>query len=147
MSIETLMNILIVEDNEPDQLLLQEAFKIASSGNAHIDFVEDGQKVMDFLSKRNEFKDLPTPDLILLDLNIPKKDGRSLLAEIKAEENLRHIPILILTSSRSDNDVRACYRLGANGYILKPSRFPELLALVKAIHDFWLTKVIYPVPA
>jgi DNA-binding response OmpR family regulator len=98
----------------------------------------------DFLFKRNDYKDAPRPDLIILDLNLPKKDGREVLAEIKADEDLKRIPVVILTISKAEEDILKTYNLHANCYITKPLDFDKFIEVVKSIEDFWLTVVKLP---
>lgn len=137
------MNVLlVVEDNAADQRIILEAFKALPIPPVELKFVDDGQAVLDYLKNTEE-----KPALIFLDLNLPKKDGREVIAEIKADEALRHIPVIVLTSSKSEHDISTCYRLNANSYLIKPATFTELLELMRLVHDYWFTKVVYPEPA
>ena len=106
--------------------------------------VEDGVEALDFLHRRGEHADAPRPDLILLDLNLPRKDGREVLREIKEEDALKRIPVVILTTSRSEEDVLRTYNLHANCYISKPVDFNRFMEVVKSIEEFWLTVVTLP---
>jgi two-component system, response regulator len=137
--------LLIAEDDPDDRILIAKAFKDSAIEN-RIQFVEDGEELMDFLSGRNKFKNNPyqEPALILLDLNMPKKDGREALREIKANPNLKHIPVIVLTTSGSGEDVLYSYRLGVNSYITKPIKFPAFIEAVKVIGQYWLNLVQLP---
>lgn len=137
------IEILLIEDNPADVRLTREILreeKIAN--NLHV--AEDGVKGMAFLRKEGEYAGAPEPDLILLDLNLPKKDGREVLAEIKNDEQLRRIPVIILTTSSLDEDIQKTYNLHANCYIVKPVNIQEFVRVVKSIEDFWLTIVRLP---
>jgi len=138
-----IIDILIVEDNPGDARLAQEALKESKIKN-QLHIVNDGMAATDFLFKRNDYKDAPRPDLIILDLNLPKKDGREVLAEIKTEENLKSIPVVILTTSKAEEDILKTYNLHANCYITKPLDFDKFMEVVKSIEDFWLSVVKLP---
>jgi len=138
-----IIDILLVEDNPGDARLAKEALKEGKVKN-QLHIVTDGVEATDFLFKRNDYKDAPSPDLIILDLNLPKKDGREVLAEIKADENLKSIPIVILTTSKAEEDILKAYNLHANCYITKPLDLNKFLEVVKSIEDFWLTIVKLP---
>jgi len=138
-----IIDILIVEDNPGDARLAQEALKESKIKN-QLHIVNDGMAATDFLFKRNDYKDAPRPDLIILDLNLPKKDGREVLAEIKADENLKRIPIVIFTTSKAEEDILKTYNLHANCYITKPLNFDKFMEVIKSIEDFWLTIVKLP---
>ena len=138
-----IIDILIVEDNPGDARLAQEALKESKIKN-QLHIVNDGMEATDFLFKRNNYKDAPSPDLIILDLNLPKKDGREVLAEIKADENLKRIPVVILTISKAEEDIMKSYDLHANCFITKPLDLNKFLEVVKSIEDFWLTIVKLP---
>jgi CheY-like chemotaxis protein len=138
-----MIEILLVEDSPGDVGLTIEALKEAKINN-RLHVVEDGVKAMEFLHKTGEFKDSPRPDLILLDLNLPRKNGREVLHEIKEDKSLRRIPVVILTTSRSDEDIFRAYDLHANCYISKPVDFEKFMDVVKSIEDFWLTVVKLP---
>ena len=138
------MNILLVEDNEGDRRLMFEAFRTtAPQTRFHLRAVQDGDEAMDYLKHKGPFKNAPAPDLIILDLNLPKKNGAEILAEIKSDKDLHFIPVAVLTSSQSPKDIRACYERHASCYLTKPSGYQELLDLVKSIQAFWLEKVNY----
>jgi len=132
------IDILLVEDDPGDVRLTREALQEGKLGNT-LHVVQDGVQAMAFLQKLGPYSHAPTPDLILLDLNLPGKDGRQVLAEIKADPGLRRIPIVILTTSASEQDVLATYDLHANCFVVKPVGFAEFLAVVEAIEHFWLT--------
>ena len=137
------IDILLVEDNLGDVRLTQEAFKEGKiENNLHV--VKDGLEAISFLRKEGIYADAPTPDLILLDLNLPKKDGRDVLAEIKADENTRRIPVVILTTSRAEEDILRTYDLHANCFITKPVDMDQFINVVKYIEDFWFTIVKLP---
>lgn len=138
-----LAEILLVEDNEGDIELTREAFEEAKfRNNLHI--AEDGDKALDFLFKRNGFEDAITPNIILLDLNLPGTDGREVLQTIKGTEMLKRIPTIILTSSSADRDVIESYDLQANCYIVKPVNAPKFMDVVKHIENFWIGVVFLP---
>jgi two-component system, chemotaxis family, response regulator Rcp1 len=135
--------ILLVEDSSGDVRLTREAFKDAKVHvNLHV--ASDGIEAMNFLNHVGRYADVPRPDLILLDLNLPKKDGRKVLEEIKGSASLQSIPIVILTTSASDEDVLKSYRLHANCYIAKPVDLDGFLTVIKSIDSFWLTVVKLP---
>ncbi|MCX6135907.1 MAG: response regulator [Ignavibacteriales bacterium] len=137
------IDILLVEDNPGDSRLAIEALKESKlRNNLHI--VTDGMEAMDFLYKRGKYVQVPRPDLILLDLNLPKKDGREVLAEIKADPGLKRIPVVILTISKAEEDVLKTYNLHANCFITKPLDLSQFVTVVKSIEDFWLTIVKLP---
>jgi len=138
-----IIDILLIEDNSGDARLAQEALKESKVKN-RLHIVNDGMAATDFLFKRNDYKDAPRPDLIILDLNLPKKDGREALAEIKADENLKRIPIVIFTTSKAEEDILKTYNLHANCYITKPLNFDKFMEVIKSIEDFWLTIVKLP---
>ena len=131
------IDLLLVEDSEPDVRLTKEALEEAKIWN-RLWVVEDGVEATDFLYRRGKYPDAPRPDLILLDLNLPRKDGRQVLREIKADPSLRRIPVVILTTSRHGGDVLRAYDLHANCYITKPVDFNRFLEVVKSIEDFGL---------
>lgn len=136
-------NILLVEDNPGDVRLTQEAFK--ESKLIHNLYVaRDGIEAMEFLNNDGNFSSAPKPDLILLDLNMPRKSGREVLAEIKDNPNLMQIPVVVLTTSDADEDILNSYSLHANCYITKPVEFEKFLDTVKKIEDFWLSIVKLP---
>lgn len=137
------IDILLVEDNPGDVRLTQEAFKNSRLTNK-LYVVNNGMDALKFLHKQDTFQNAPTPDLILLDLNMPKKDGREVLAEIKEDDTLRTIPIIVLTTSDADADVLKMYQLQANCYITKPVDFDKFIKIVKQIEEFWVTIVRLP---
>ena len=134
------IEILLVEDSEPDVRLTKEAFRDAKVRN-RIWTVEDGVEALDFLYRRGAHADVPRPDLILLDLNLPRKDGREVLREIKTDGSLKRIPVVILTTSKNEEDVLKTYNLHANCYITKPVEFNRFIEVVKSIKEFWFTVV------
>ena len=141
------ITILMAEDDPDDRLMTQEAFIECRLGNP-LKFAVDGQQLMDYLHRRGEYADdsrYPMPGLILLDLNMPRKDGREALREIKADPELRKIPVVVLTTSKADEDVTASYLDGANSFITKPVSFSALIAVVQALGTYWLQIVDLPV--
>jgi len=137
------IEILLVEDSPGDVRLTREAFKDAKVHiNLHV--ASDGTEAMAFLKREGEYANVPRPDLILLDLNLPKKDGREVLEEIKESLTLKSIPVVVLTTSASEADILRSYRLHANCYITKPVGLDGFLEVVKSIDDFWLTVVKLP---
>jgi len=137
------IEILLVEDNPGDVRLTQEALKENKiRNNLHV--AKDGIEAMEFLRKMNGHVDAPRPDLILLDLNLPKKDGREVLTEIKTDEELRAIPVVILTTSDAEDDVAKAYQMYANCYIRKPIDLNRFIEVVKIIENFWLSIVELP---
>jgi len=139
----TPIRILMIEDNEGDVFLTTEAFKEAKVANC-LTVVRDGLEAMDFLHRRGDFASAPRPDLVLLDLNLPRRDGRQVLAEIKADPLLRSIPVVVLTSSKAEEDIARMYDLHANCYIVKPVDFQRLMDIVHSIENFWLSVVKLP---
>ncbi len=137
------IEILLIEDNPGDVDLTKEALQDAKVRN-RLNVVDDGAKAVDFLYKRGEYADAPRPDIILLDLNLPKKDGRQVLEEIKADPQLAEIPVVILTTSQAEEDIIRSYQLHANCYITKPVDFKQFMHVVKSIEEFWLTVVKLP---
>ena len=137
------INILLMEDSEGDVRLVQEALKEGKLHN-RLFVVRDGVEGMDFLQKRGKYQDATCPDLILLDLNMPKKDGREVLGEIKQHEDLKRIPVVILTTSSSEADILKTYNLHANCYIVKPLNLDEFIRVVRSIESFWLSIVKLP---
>lgn len=135
------MNVLLIEDNKGDQVIMQEAFAEAQV-NCQLHIVKDGVEAMEFLNRQNQYKDAPRPNLILLDLNLPRKNGREVLAEVKGDPKLAHIPLLVLSNSHSPTDICECYSLKANAYLGKPSRFQDFVDLAMIIKTFWL-KLVY----
>jgi CheY-like chemotaxis protein len=137
------IEILLVEDNAGDVRLTMEALKDGKVLN-HLSVAQDGEEALAFLHKEGPYANAPCPDLILLDLNLPKKDGREVLLEIKNDEPLKHIPVVVLTTSNADKDILRTYELHANCYITKPVDFEQFTKVVKSIEDFWLTIVKLP---
>jgi len=137
------IEVLLVEDSPGDVRLTREAFREAN-GAIHLNVANDGVEAMAFLRKTGKHVDAPRPDLILLDLNLPKMDGREVLAHIKDDESLRLIPTVILTTSDSEADIAKSYQLQANCYLSKPVQLDAFESLVKSINDFWLVKVKLP---
>ena len=137
------VEILLVEDSPGDVRLTIEALKEAKVAN-NLSVVKDGVEAMDFLRQKGSYKDTIRPDLILLDLNLPRKDGREVLAEIKNDPKLKQIPVVVLTTSRSEQDILKAYDLHANCYITKPVDFKQFMTVVKSIEDFWFTVVKLP---
>jgi chemotaxis family two-component system response regulator Rcp1 len=140
---DTPINVLLVEDSPGDVRLTQEAFREANlSVRLHV--ASDGVEAMAFLRHEGDHVDAPRPDLALLDLNMPKMDGRQVLAQIKADDILKTIPTVILTTSASDEDIAKCYQLQANCYLTKPVQLDAFDNLVKSVNDFWLAKARLP---
>jgi CheY-like chemotaxis protein len=139
------IEILLVEDNPGDVRLTLEAFK-ESKVKTHLSVVGDGIEAMAFLRREGKYVNAPRPDLVLLDLNVPRKDGRAVLAEIKEEENLKSIPVVVLTTSQTESDILTTYRYHANCYITKPTDFELFIKVVKSIENFWFTTVELPPP-
>jgi two-component system response regulator len=137
------IEILLVEDNPADILLTREAFEYNKIVNA-IHVAEDGIQAMDFLYKRGRYASVSRPDLILLDLNLPRKNGREVLAEIKADPDLKSIPIVILTTSNADEDILRAYDLNANCYVVKPVGFDNFVKAMQSIRHFWFSVVTLP---
>jgi two-component system, chemotaxis family, response regulator Rcp1 len=139
------IEILLVEDSPSDTELTLEALKDFKVRN-HVSVVEDGVQAMEFLRRQGPYAQAPRPDLIMLDLNLPRKDGREVLAAIKSDEGLKPIPIVVLTTSRADQDILRAYQLNANCYINKPVDFNQFLEVVRSIESFWLYVVTLPPP-
>jgi CheY-like chemotaxis protein len=143
------MTILMADDDPDDCLLVSKAFKTSRLCN-DLRFVSDGEDLMDYLYQRGKYKELdhaPRPGLILLDLNMPRKDGREALKEIKADPDLREIPIVVLTTSKDEEDVLKSYNLGANSYITKPVTFEGLVEVVRSLGKYWFEIVELPLEA
>ena len=137
------IEVLLVEDSPGDVRLTQEAFRDANIA-IHLHVAADGVEAMSFLRRQDEHANAPRPDLILLDLNLPRMDGREVLAHIKEDENLKTIPTVILTTSEAEADIVKSYELQANCYLSKPVQLDAFESLVKSINDFWLTKAKLP---
>jgi two-component system, chemotaxis family, response regulator Rcp1 len=139
------VEILLVEDSPSDVLMTKEALDEARLINT-IHVAEDGVEAMQFLRKEGKFSSAPRPDLILLDLNLPRMNGREVLAEIKADELLKNIPVVVLTTSRAEEDVLRAYNLHANCYVIKPVEFDNFVKAVQSIRQFWFSVVTLPPP-
>ena len=137
------IELLLCEDNIGDQRLTMEASR-ASKVTNKLNIVGDGVEALEFLHKEGKYANAPTPDLILLDLNMPRKDGREVLAEIKIDEKLRRIPVVILTTSQAEADILKTYNLHANCYITKPVDLDQFLQMIKSLEDFWFSIVKLP---
>ena len=137
------IEILLVEDNPGDARLAVEALREAKVGN-RLNVVQDGVEAVAFLRREGRYAQAPRPDLILLDLNLPKKDGREVLAEIKADADLKRIPVVVLTTSKAEQDILRMYELHANCYITKPVDLDQFMNVVRSIEEFWLTVVKLP---
>src|SRR3954469_1433350 len=139
--------ILLADDDEEDRMLAADALEESRVVN-DLRFVEDGDELLDYLYRRGRYSDdgsAPSPGLILLDLNMPRKDGREALREIKADPDLRRIPIVVLTTSKADTDVGSLYDLGANSFISKPIQFEALVGLMRILGEYWFNIVQLPV--
>ncbi|AWI31715.1 response regulator [Streptomyces tirandamycinicus] len=139
------IEVLLVEDDPGDELMTREAFADNKIGNS-LHVVRDGQEALDFLYRQGAHKDAPRPDLILLDLNLPKYDGRQVLERIKADEDLTHIPVVVLTTSAAEEDILRSYRLHASAYVTKPVDLEQFIAAIRKIDDFFVTVVRLPRP-
>ena len=137
------VEILLVEDNPGDYRLTKEALKEGKVYN-NLHWTQDGVDALDFLNRRGKHENAPRPDIILLDLNLPKKDGREVLSEIKNDDSLRKIPVVILTTSKAEEDVLKSYDLHANCYVTKPVDLDKFIIVVQSIDRFWLTVVTLP---
>jgi len=137
------IEILLVEDSPTDASLTKEALKLGKVRN-HVSVAEDGEQAMDFLRRNGKYADAPRPDLILLDLNLPRKDGREVLAEIRSDPQLKALVVIVLTTSADEKDILRAYGLNANCYITKPVDADQFMAQVAAIEDFWFTIVKLP---
>jgi two-component system, chemotaxis family, response regulator Rcp1 len=143
LSPEKTVEILLVEDNEADIRLTREVLADGRLLN-HLSIARDGEEAMSFLRRERPFQDAPRPDLVLLDLNLPRKDGREVLAEIKNDPQLRRIPVVILTTSRAEADIVQTYELYANCYIVKPVDLGQFINVIRSVEDFWLRVVRLP---
>jgi CheY-like chemotaxis protein len=137
------IEILLVEDNAGDARLAMEALREAKVNN-NLHWVSDGVEAVAFLRRQGRHEAAPRPDLVLLDLNLPRKDGREVLTEIKGDECLRRIPVVILTTSQAEEDIAKAYHLNANCYITKPVDLEQFMRVIRTIKDFWLTVVKLP---
>lgn len=140
---EQVVEILLIEDNEGDVRLTREALKDGRLRN-RLNVVSDGEQALTYLRRQAPFEDAPRPDLILLDLNLPRLDGREVLAAVKNDPQLKQIPVCVLTSSRAERDLLRAYDLHANCFITKPVEFEEFMHVVRSIENFWLTIVVLP---
>jgi two-component system, chemotaxis family, response regulator Rcp1 len=138
-----LIDILVVEDNPGDARLIMEVLKSNKIHNS-LHIVKDGVEAMDFLHKTGEFAGVPRPDLIFLDLNLPRKDGREVLAEIKADNQFKQIPVVVMTMSQAEEDILKSYSLHANCYVTKPIDLDQFVKVVESIEDFWFSLVKLP---
>ncbi|WP_420630521.1 response regulator [Candidatus Leptofilum sp.] len=137
------VEILMVEDDPGDADLTQELLEDAKV-LIHVNVVEDGVKAMDYLRQQGNYAQAVRPDLILLDLNLPRKDGREVLQEIKSDPDLKRIPVVVLTTSDADEDILRSYNLGANSFVTKPVGLDQFAHIVKTIENFWFTVVKFP---
>jgi CheY-like chemotaxis protein len=137
------VDLLLVEDNPGDVRLTEEALKDGPV-QVNLSVAKDGVEAVEFLTRTGRFQNAPRPDLILLDLNLPRKNGREVLAEIKSDPDLRQIPVIVMTTSKSEQDIERAYELNANCYITKPIELDDFLGVVHSIEDFWLTKAMLP---
>ena len=137
------VEILLVEDNPGDERLTREALKEGKVYN-NLHWVKDGVEAMAFLRREGKYANVPRPDIVLLDLNLPRKDGREVLQEVKTDEVLKRIPVVVLTTSKAEEDVLRTYNLHANCYVTKPVDLEKFIVVVKSIDVFWLTIVTLP---
>ncbi len=139
------VEVLLVEDDPGDELMTREAFEDNKIGNT-LHVARDGEEALDFLYRRGAHADAPSVDLVLLDLNLPKYDGRQVLEQIKSDPDLTHVPVVILTTSSSEEDILRSYKLHANAYVTKPVDVNQFISAVRQIDDFFLTVVRLPRP-
>lgn len=137
------IEILLVEDSKGDVGLIEEVFEDAKIRN-NLRVVEDGEEAILYLHGEGQFSGVSRPDIVLLDLNLPKKDGREVLEEIKNDEDLKNIPVVVLTTSKAEADILKSYNLHANAYVTKPVDFDQFIKVIKSIEDFWLEVVRLP---
>lgn len=137
------ITILLADDDADDRLLVHEAFEENHLMNV-LETVEDGEELLDYLYQRGKFHEAPRPNLILLDLNMPRKSGLEALREIKADADLRRIPVIVLTTSKAEEDILRSYDLGVNSFIVKPVTFDSLVTLIKALDSYWFQIVQLP---
>ena len=143
------ITVLIADDDPEDRMLIEDAFEESRLANP-LEFVEDGEELLDYLHRRNGYSDpsaSPRPGLILLDLNMPRKDGREALKEIKSDPHLRQIPIVVMTTSKAEEDIFHTYDLGVNSFVTKPVTFEGLVEVVKALGRYWFQIVELPHPS
>jgi CheY-like chemotaxis protein len=143
LSMSEPIEVLLVEDDPGDVLMTQEAFKDYKIAN-NLSVVTNGEDAVAYLRKQGRFADAPTPDLVLLDLNLPRRDGREVLRDVKSDPELRRVPVVVLTTSDAEEDVLASYDLHANAYVRKPVDFEQFVAAVRAIDEFFITVVRLP---
>jgi chemotaxis family two-component system response regulator Rcp1 len=134
---KTVPEVLLVDDNPADIDLMSEALA-KSKRHFHVNAVSDGAEAMSFLRRRGKHAEAPSADLVVLDLNLPRKDGREVLSDLKTDPALAKIPVVIFTTSQSNADITRCYELGANCYLRKPGNLPDFVAVVQSMADFWL---------
>ncbi|RJL24453.1 response regulator [Bailinhaonella thermotolerans] len=137
------IEVLLVEDDPGDEMITREAFEDNKIGNT-LHVVRDGLEALDFLYRRGDYAQAPTPDLILLDLNLPKYDGRQVLEQIKSDSELAHIPVVVLTTSAAEEDILRSYKLHANAYVTKPVDLDQFLSVIRQIDEFFVTVVKLP---
>ncbi len=139
--------VIIAEDDPDDRLLIRDAIREASGANVEIRFVQDGAELLDYLYNRGQYSgrnNAPTPELVLLDINMPKKTGLEVLEEIKSDSALRTIPVILLTTSRSQEHIEKSYELGGSGFVTKPSSYSDLVDLMRSIEKYWFGTVQLP---
>ena len=139
-----LIDILVVEDNPGDARLIMEVLKSNKIHNS-LHIVADGVEAMDFLNKKGPYQNMPRPDLIFLDLNLPRKDGREVLSELKSDDNLKQIPIVVMTMSQAEEDILRSYSLHANCYVTKPLNLDQFIKVIESIEEFWFSLVKLPI--
>ncbi|MDW7771651.1 MAG: response regulator [Desulfobulbaceae bacterium] len=144
MKSDRLIEILLVEDNPADIMLMEEVLSDAGIKTLNMHAVNDGEKAMAYLHREGIYVEKPLPDLVILDLNIPKKHGHDVLREIKEDEHLQHIPVIIMTTSQSREDILKSYRLHANCYIVKPIGPEEFIRVIKVLETFWFQMACLP---
>lgn len=140
---EKALNLLLVEDNAADVRLTREALRTSASPPT-LQVARDGEQALAMLMRQGDYASLPEPDLVLLDLNLPRIDGREVLARIKGDARLQHIPVIVLSTSKVDTDVAACYQLHANCYLQKPMEIESFAGTMRQIEEFWLKRVALP---
>jgi CheY-like chemotaxis protein len=139
--------VIIAEDDPDDRLLIRDALREAASANVEVRFVQDGVELLDYLYRRGRYangENAPTPELVLLDINMPKKTGLEVLEEIKHDEALRTIPVVLLTTSRSQEHIERSYELGGAGFVTKPASYSDLVDLMRSIEKYWFRTVQLP---
>ncbi len=140
------IDVLLVEDNENDAFFTREAFDADGPG-VNLHHVDNGMKCLQFLRRQGEYADAPTPDLILLDINMPVMDGREALAEIVEDDELRHLPVIVLTTSRAKADIHYMYALRCSSYVVKPVDFDYFVQMIREIKKYWFDLAVLPAPA